>query len=109
MASRRHAMWKWLLGHVDAPSIAGSWIIPLDSPSSKGRRHSGSLSSSTVRKSQRRFFAWMEIPVLTAVLTKMENGCLSHFDGSRPGVIEVSWRRMERSRFSEWLAVPKKP
>jgi len=61
---------------VDAPSIAGSWIIPLENPSAKGRKHSDSLSSSMDQKSRHRFFVLMEIRALTRALTRMGNGCL---------------------------------
>jgi len=75
---------------VDAPSIAGSWEIPLDSPSSKGEKAF-------------RFIVQQNGPDVAASILRVDgdtgaysgtykNGkwVLSHFDGSRPGVIEVS-------------------
>jgi len=76
--------------HVDAPSIAGSWIIPLDNPSAKGEKafrfivqqHGAEVAASILRvdgdtgaySGTYRDGKWV----------------LSHFDGSRPGLIEVS-------------------
>jgi thiol-disulfide isomerase/thioredoxin len=75
---------------VDAPSIAGSWEIPLDSPSSKGEKAF-------------RFIVQQNGADVAASILRVDgdtgaysgtykNGkwVLSHFDGSRPGVIEVS-------------------
>jgi thiol-disulfide isomerase/thioredoxin len=75
---------------VDAPSIAGSWVIPLDSPSSKGEKAF-------------RFIVQQNGADVAASILRVDgdtgaysgaykNGkwVLSHFDGSRPGVIEVS-------------------
>jgi len=75
---------------VDAPSIAGSWIIPLDSPSAKGERafrfivqqHGAEVAASILR-----------VDGDTGSYSgsyKDGKWVLSHFDGSRPGVIEVS-------------------
>jgi thiol-disulfide isomerase/thioredoxin len=74
----------------DVPSIAGSWIIPLDSPSSKGEKAF-------------RLIVEQNGPDVAASILRVDgdtgaysgtykNGkwVLSHFDGSRPGVIEVS-------------------
>jgi thiol-disulfide isomerase/thioredoxin len=83
--------------HVDAknapaevPSIAGSWIIPLDSPSSKGEKAF-------------RFIVQQNGADVAASILRVDGDTgaysgtykdgkwvLSHFDGSRPGVIEVS-------------------
>jgi thiol-disulfide isomerase/thioredoxin len=77
-------------GPTDAPSIAGSWIIPLDSPTSKGERafrfiveqHGANVAASILR-----------VDGDTGAYSgtyKDGKWVLSHFDGSRPGVIEVS-------------------
>jgi len=76
--------------HVDAPSIAGSWIIPLDSPSAKGEKafrfivqqHGAEVAASILR-----------VDGDTGAYSgsyKDGKWVLSHFDGSRPGVIEVA-------------------
>jgi len=75
---------------VKAPSIAGSWIIPLDNPSAKGEKafrfivqqHDAEVAASILR-----------VDGDTGAYTgtyKDGKWVLSHFDGSRPGVIEVS-------------------
>jgi thiol-disulfide isomerase/thioredoxin len=73
-----------------APSIAGSWIIPLETPSSKGEKAF-------------RFIVEQHGPDVAASILRVDGDTgaysgtyrdgkwvLSHFDGSRPGVIEVS-------------------
>lgn len=75
---------------VNAPSIAGSWEIPLETPSPKGERAF-------------RFIVQQDGPDVAASILRVdgdtgaysgryENGkwILSHFDGHRPGVIEVT-------------------
>jgi thiol-disulfide isomerase/thioredoxin len=75
---------------VNAPSIAGSWEIPLDTPSSKGEKAF-------------RFIVQQNGPDVAASILRVDGDTgaysgtykdgkwlLSHFDGSRPGVIEVS-------------------
>jgi thiol-disulfide isomerase/thioredoxin len=75
---------------VDIPSIAGSWIIPLDSPSGKGEKAF-------------RFIVQQNGAEVAASILRVDGDTgaysgtykdgkwvLSHFDGSRPGVIEVS-------------------
>jgi thiol-disulfide isomerase/thioredoxin len=75
---------------VQAPSIAGSWVIPLAAPSSKGekafrfvvRQQGSELAASLLR-----------IDGDTGSFTgafKDGKWVLSHFDGSRPGVITVT-------------------
>ncbi len=75
---------------VSAPSIEGSWVIPLDTPSSKGekafrfivRQHGAEVAAAILRvdgdtgsySGSYRDGKWV----------------LSHFDGSRPGVIVVT-------------------
>jgi thiol-disulfide isomerase/thioredoxin len=74
----------------NAPSIAGSWEIPLESPSAKGEKAF-------------RFIVQQQGPEVAASILRVdgdtgaysgryENGkwILSHFDGHRPGVIEVT-------------------
>jgi thiol-disulfide isomerase/thioredoxin len=74
---------------VDAPSIAGSWIIPLDNPSAKGEKAF-------------RFIVQQQGAEVAASILRVDGDTgaytgsykdgkwvLSHFDGSRPGVIEV--------------------
>jgi len=75
---------------VQAPSIAGSWEIPLDSTSSKGEKAF-------------RFIVDQKGPDVAASILRVDGDTgaysgryqdgkwvLSHFDGHRPGVIEVS-------------------
>jgi hypothetical protein len=74
----------------DAPSVAGSWEIPLDKPNAKGE------------KSQRLIVEQKGAEVSASILrvdgdTGALNGTykdgkwiLSHWDGSRPGVMELS-------------------
>jgi thiol-disulfide isomerase/thioredoxin len=74
----------------NVPSIAGSWEIPLDSPSSKGE------------KAHRFIVEQRGADVAASILRvdgdtgaysgRYQNGkwILSHFDGSRPGVLEVT-------------------
>ncbi len=75
---------------VHAPSIAGSWIIPLATPSSKGEKAF-------------RFIVWQKGADVAASILRVDGDTgaysgtyqdgkwvLSHFDGSRPGVIIVS-------------------
>jgi thiol-disulfide isomerase/thioredoxin len=74
----------------DVPSIAGSWIIPLESPSAKGEKAF-------------RFIVQQKGADVAASILRVDGDTgaysgtykdgkwvLSHFDGSRPGVIEVS-------------------
>jgi thiol-disulfide isomerase/thioredoxin len=74
----------------NVPSIAGSWIIPLDSPTSKGEKAF-------------RFIVEQRGAEVAASILRVDGDtgaysgtykdgrwALSHFDGSRPGVIEVS-------------------
>lgn len=72
------------------PSIAGSWVIPLDTPSSKGEKAF-------------RFIVQQRGAAVAASILRIDgdtgaysgsynNGkwVLSHFDGHRPGVIEIT-------------------
>jgi thiol-disulfide isomerase/thioredoxin len=74
----------------DVPSIAGSWEIPLDKPSAKGEKAF-------------RFIVTQQGADVAASILRVDGDTgaysgtykdgkwvLSHFDGSRPGVIEVS-------------------
>jgi thiol-disulfide isomerase/thioredoxin len=73
-----------------APSIAGSWVIPLETPSSKGEKAF-------------RFVVKQNGPEVAASILRVDGDTgaysgtyqdgkwvLSHFDGSRPGVIIVT-------------------
>ncbi len=75
---------------VSAPSIAGSWVIPLETPSSKGEKAF-------------RFIVKQNGPEVAASILRVDGDTgaysgtyqdgkwvLSHFDGSRPGVIIVT-------------------
>jgi len=74
----------------NAPSIAGSWEIPLETPSAKGEKafrfiveqHGAEVAASILRVDGD----------TGAYSGRYENGkwILSHFDGHRPGVIEVN-------------------
>ncbi len=79
-------------GPTDPPSIAGSWIIPLTTPSSKDEKAF-------------RFIVWQRGAEVAASILRVDGDTgaysgtyqdgkwvLSHFDGSRPGVIVVSLR-----------------
>jgi thiol-disulfide isomerase/thioredoxin len=74
----------------DVPSIAGSWIVPLETPTTKGEKafrfiaeqHGAEVAASILR-----------VDGDTGAYSgtyKDGKWVLSHFDGSRPGVIEVS-------------------
>ncbi len=75
---------------VNAPSIAGSWEIPLETPSAKGEKafrfiveqHGAEVAASILRVDGD----------TGAYSGRYADGkwILSHFDGHRPGVIEVS-------------------
>jgi len=86
--ARRHA--EAVATSANVPSIAGSWIIPLESPSAKGEKafrliveqHGADVAASILR-----------VDGDTGAFSgtyKDGKWILSHFDGSRPGVIEVS-------------------
>lgn len=77
-------------GHASSPSIAGSWIIPLEAPSSKGEKAF-------------RFVVQQRGPDVAAAILRIDGDTgsysgayqdgkwvLSHFDGGRPGVIVVT-------------------
>jgi thiol-disulfide isomerase/thioredoxin len=76
--------------HVKTPAIAGSWVIPLDAPSSKGEKAF-------------RFVVQQHGPEVAAAILRIDGDTgsysgsyldgkwvLSHFDGGRPGVIIVT-------------------
>jgi thiol-disulfide isomerase/thioredoxin len=75
---------------VDVPNIAGSWEIPLPTPSSKGEKafrfivqqHGAEVAASILRVDG-------DTGAYSGIY-KDGRWLLSHFDGSRPGVIEVS-------------------
>lgn len=77
-------------GKVHAPSIAGSWVIPLEAPSSKGEKAF-------------RFIVRQQGAEVEAAILRIDGDTgsysgtyrdgkwlLSHFDGGRPGVIVVA-------------------
>jgi peroxiredoxin len=74
----------------DAPAIAGSWVIPLDAPSSKGEKafrfvvqqHGGEVAAAILRVDGD----------TGAYSGAYQDGkwVLSHFDGGRPGVLIVT-------------------
>jgi thiol-disulfide isomerase/thioredoxin len=76
--------------HVKTPAIAGSWVIPLETPSSKGEKAF-------------RFMVEQHGPDVAAAILRIDGDtgsysgsyldgkwALSHFDGGRPGVIIVT-------------------
>jgi thiol-disulfide isomerase/thioredoxin len=75
---------------VNAPSIAGSWVIPLDSPSSKGEK---AFRFTVQQRGAEVAASILRIDGDTGAYSGTYNDgkwVLSHFDGSRPGVIEVT-------------------
>ncbi len=78
---------------VAVPNVAGSWEIPLDSPSSKGEKafrliveqHGAQIAASILRVDG-------DTGSYSGTF-KDGKWVLSHFDGHRPGVIEVSARK----------------
>ncbi len=76
-----------------APNIAGSWEIPLDSPSAKGEKafrliveqHGAQVAASILRVDG-------DTGSYSGAF-KDGKWVLSHFDGHRPGVIEISARK----------------
>jgi len=94
---------------VDAPSIGGSWEIPLDSPSSKGEKafrlivqqNGADVAASILR-----------VDGDTGAYSGTYKGgkwVLSHFDGSRPGVIEVSLTQEGTLEILQFTGPPSKP
>jgi thiol-disulfide isomerase/thioredoxin len=86
--ARRHV--ETVAASANVPSIAGSWIIPLETPSAKGEKafrliveqNGADVAASILR-----------VDGDTGAFSgtyKDGKWVLSHFDGSRPGVIEVS-------------------
>jgi thiol-disulfide isomerase/thioredoxin/uncharacterized lipoprotein YmbA len=72
------------------PSIAGSWIIPLDSPSSKGEK---AFRLIVQQRGAEVAASILRVDGDTGAYSgtfKDGKWVLSHFDGSRPGVIELS-------------------
>lgn len=73
-----------------APSIAGAWIIPLDTPSSKGEK---AFRFTVDQRGDEVAAAILRIDGDTGAYTgayKDGRWVLSHFDGGRPGVIVVT-------------------
>lgn len=78
---------------VNVPSIAGTWELPLDSPSAKGEksfhlvvRQNGADAEASILRIDGDNGAY-------SGTYKDGKWILSHFDGSRPGVIEIAARR----------------
>ena len=74
----------------DAPSIAGSWEIPLDTPSSKGEK---AFRFIVQQKGDEVAASILRVDGDTGAYSgtyKDGKWVLSHFDGSRPGVIVVT-------------------
>ncbi len=87
-------------GAEKAPSIAGNWEIPLDAPSSKGEK---AFRLIVDQKGAEVAASILRVDGDTGSYSgtfKDGKWVLSHFDGSRPGVIVVTRRRTARSRFS---------
>jgi len=76
--------------HAEVPSIAGSWIIPLDTPSSKGEQ---AFRFIVQQKGAEVAASILRVDGDTGAYSgTYDNGkwVLSHFDGSRPGVLLVT-------------------
>ncbi len=74
----------------NAPAIAGAWVIPLETPSAKGEN---AFRFVVEQKGAEVAASILRIDGDTGAYSgTFENGkwVLSHFDGSRPGVIEVT-------------------
>jgi len=77
---------------VQAPSIAGSWVIPLATPSSKGEK---AFRFVVQQRGNEATAAILRVDGDTGAYSgafKDGKWVLSHFDGNRAGVIEVSTR-----------------
>jgi thiol-disulfide isomerase/thioredoxin len=77
-------------GKVDVPSIAGAWEIPLETPTTKGEN---AFRFVVEQKGAEVAASILRVDGDTGAYSgTFENGkwVLSHFDGSRPGVIEVT-------------------
>jgi thiol-disulfide isomerase/thioredoxin len=74
----------------DVPSIAGSWVIPLDAPSAKGEK---AFRLIVEQRGAEVAASILRVDGDTGAYSgtyKDGKWVLSHFDGSRPGVIQVS-------------------
>jgi peroxiredoxin len=74
----------------NAPSIAGSWIIPLDSPNAKGEK---AVRFIVQQRGDEVAASILRVDGDTGAYSgtyKDGKWLLSHYDGSRPGVIEVT-------------------
>ena len=84
-----YASCGWSKFTADVPSIAGSWIIPLDSPSSKGEK---AFRLIVQQRGAEVAASILRVDGDTGAYSgtfKDGKWVLSHFDGSRPGVIEI--------------------
>ncbi len=74
----------------DVPSIAGSWVIPLSSPSSKGENAFRFIVEQQGAEAEASI---LRVDGDTGAYSGVFNDgkwVLSHFDGHRPGIIEVT-------------------
>jgi thiol-disulfide isomerase/thioredoxin len=88
------------------PSIAGSWIIPLDTPSSKGEK---AFRFIVQQKGAEVAASILRVDGDTGAYSgTYENGqwALSHFDGSRPGLILVTRNDDGTLRVQQHVARP---
>jgi thiol-disulfide isomerase/thioredoxin len=93
---------------VAAPSIAGSWVIPLDVPSSKGEK---AFRFVVQQKGADVAAAILRIDGDTGSYSgsyKDGKWILSHFDGGRPGVIVVSQKADGTLNIQQQLERPAK-
>ncbi len=89
----------------DVPNIAGSWEIPLPTPSSKGEK---AFRLIVQQRGAEVAASILRVDGDTGAYSgtyKDGRWVLSHFDGSRPGVIEVSLTKEGTLRFCRMLAV----
>ena len=87
------------------PAIAGSWIIPLDIPSSKGEK---AFRLIVEQRGAEVAASILRVDGDTGAYSgtfKDGKWVLSHFDGSRPGVIEVADKRARWSINLSILAI----
>jgi thiol-disulfide isomerase/thioredoxin len=94
---------------VDAPSIAGSYVIPLDTPSSKGEK---AFRFIVEQKGAEVAASILRVDGDTGAFTGTYHDgqwTLSHFDGSRPGVIVVSRNDDGTLKILQQNARPEKP
>jgi peroxiredoxin len=94
------------VANASIPSIAGSWIIPLDTPSSKGEK---AFRFIVQQKGAEVAASILRVDGDTGAYSgTYENGrwALSHFDGSRPGLILVTRNEDGTLRVQQHVARP---